>query len=133
MSKATQALETVQTAYAAFGRGDVPTIVSMLSEKFEWKFIGAKGLAYTGSFNTAEQVGNWFADVARLDDITHFEPREFISGEAGHVTVLGWERTRAQPGGKVFECEWAHVFTVTEGRISRFWGIYDTQASAAAR
>jgi hypothetical protein len=26
-----------------------------------------------------------------------------------------------------------HVFTVREGRIVRFWGMYDTEASAAAR
>jgi len=29
--------------------------------------------------------------------------------------------------------EWAHVFTVRGGKIVRFWGIYDTEASAAAR
>lgn len=49
------------------------------------------------------------------------------------VAVLGWERTRARSSGKVFETEWVHVFTTLDGRIARFWGIYDTEASAAAR
>jgi len=49
------------------------------------------------------------------------------------VTVLGWERTRALPSGKVFEADWVHIFTVRDGRVVRFWGMYDTEASAAAR
>jgi hypothetical protein len=49
------------------------------------------------------------------------------------VTVLGWERTAARPSGKGFESEWVHVFTVRAGRITRFWGMYDNEASAAAR
>ena len=49
------------------------------------------------------------------------------------MTVLGWERTAARPSGKVFESEWVHVFSVRDGRITRFWGMYDNEASAAAR
>jgi ketosteroid isomerase-like protein len=67
-----------------------------------------------------------------VEDIQVFEPREFLTaGE--NVTVLGWERTQAKFGGRLFETEWVHVFTVREGRIVRFWGMYDTEASAAAR
>jgi len=67
-----------------------------------------------------------------VEDILVFEPREFIPA-GDNVTVLGWERTRARPSGKVFETEWVHIFTVSDGRIVRFWGMYDTEASAAAR
>jgi ketosteroid isomerase-like protein len=67
-----------------------------------------------------------------VDEIQGFEPREFLSaGE--HVTVLGWEKTAARPSGKVFETEWVHVFTVRDGKVVRFWGMYDTEASALAR
>lgn len=132
MSSTAKPLEVVQTAYAAFGRGDLPAILNLVSENVDWKFIGARGLPYTGTFRTKNEVGKWFASIPEADDILAFEPREFInSGE--HVTVLGWERTRAVPGGKVFESEWAHVFTVRDGRVVRFWGMYDTEASAAAR
>jgi uncharacterized protein len=47
--------------------------------------------------------------------------------------VLGWERSQVRPGGKVFESEWVHLFTIRDGRVVRFWGMYDTQASAEAR
>ena len=30
-------VETVQTLYAAFGRGDIPTLLSHLSEEVDWR------------------------------------------------------------------------------------------------
>ena len=99
MSATPQALEIVQSVYAAFGRGEVPAILDLIAE---------------------------------VEEILIFEPREFIpAGDS--VTVLGWERTRTRPAGKVFETEWVHVFTARDGQITRYWGIYDTEVSAAAR
>ena len=132
MSATVQAVEVVQSAYAAFGRGDVSAILNLIADDVEWKFCGSKDLPYTGTFRTKDEIAKWFASISEVDDILVFEPREFIpAGET--VTVIGWERTRARPSGKVFETEWVHVFTTREGRIVRFWGIYDTEASAAAR
>jgi len=132
MSTNGNALQLVQTAYAAFGRGDVPAMLQMMSDDIEWKFIGARGLPYTGTFHGKEAVGSWFASIPVAEEILAFEPREFIS-DGERVAVIGWERTKSIPRGKTFEMEWTHVFTVREGRLVRFWGIYDTEASAAAR
>jgi ketosteroid isomerase-like protein len=125
-------LEVVQAAYAAFGSGNIPAVLELVAEDVDWTFRGASGLPYTGTFRGRSAVEKWFASVFQTDDIQAFEPREFLAG-GEHVTVLGWERTRALPGGKVFESEWVHVFTVRDGRVARFWGMYDTQAAAAAR
>ena len=132
MSPTVQAVEVVQSAYAAFGRGDVSAILSLIADEVEWKFCGAKGLPYTGTFRTKDEIAKWFASIPEVEDLLVFEPREFIPA-GDNVTVLGWERTRARPSGKLFETEWVHIFTVRDGRIVRFWGIYDTEASAAAR
>lgn len=132
MSTTDQALEAVHAAYAAFGRGDVPALLDLLADEVEWKFTGSRGLPYTGTFRTKGDIAKWFASIPEVDDVQAFEPRELISA-GDNVTVLGWERTRARPSGKVFETEWVHVFTVRAGRIVRFWGMYDTEASASAR
>lgn len=132
MGTTSSPLEVVKAAYAAFGSGNIPAILDLVAEDIEWTFRGAKGLAYSGDFRGRSAVEKWFASVAQADDIQAFEPREFLVG-SDHVTVLGWERTRALPGDKVFETDWVHVFTVRGGRVARFWGMYDTQAAAAAR
>jgi uncharacterized protein len=52
---------------------------------------------------------------------------EFIStGE--HVVVLGWEKTTALDTKKIYESEWAHVFTVRNEKIIRWRGFFDTAA-----
>jgi ketosteroid isomerase-like protein len=125
-------LDVVKAAYAAFGAGNVPGILELAAEDVDWTFIGAKGLPYTGKFRGRSAVEKWFAAVFATDEVQAFEPREFLAA-AEHVTVLGWEKTRALPDGKVFEADWVHVFTVRDGRVARFWGMYDTQAAATAR
>ena len=126
------ALAVVQQAYEAFGRGDVPALLALVGDDVDWKFCGTRGLPYTGEFRGKDQVGQWFASIPTVEDVQAFEPREFIEARE-YVTVLGWERTAAKPSGKVFETEWVHVFTVRNGHIVRFWGMYDTEASANAR
>ena len=126
------ALTIVQTAYAAFGRGDIPALLEMLTEDVRWQFVGDRKAPYTGTTKGRSQVGEWFGSVAQADDIQTFEPRQFLVG-ADHVSVIGWERSVAKPSGKAFESEWVHIWRVRDGRISSFLGMLDTEASAAAR
>lgn len=126
------ALSTIQNAYAAFGRGDIPGLLNLLAPDVSWQFIGDRRAPYTGRFRGPGQVGEWVTMVATVDGIQAFEPREFLVGP-DHVTVVGFERTQALPNGRVFESEWIHVWQVRDGRISRFTGILDTEAAAAAR
>jgi ketosteroid isomerase-like protein len=121
-------LTLVQDAYAAFGHGDVPALLNLLTPDVRWEFAGDRKAPYTGRV----QVGEWFLAVAQADGIQAFEPRQFLVGP-DHVTVLGWERSQALPGGKVFEAEWVHVWQVRDGQLARFWGMLDTEASARAR
>ena len=117
----------VQQAYEAFGRQDVPALLNLIADDIDWEFVGSPGLSYAGSRRTKQAVGEFFAAVAQADDIQVFEPREFI--EAGdHVTVLGWERCTARDTGKPFESEWVHVFTVKNGKITRWRGLLNTAA-----
>lgn len=132
MSTPPSPVEVIRNAYGAFGRGDLPAFLGLMSDDVEWKFHGSRGLAYTGTFRGKDGVTKWVSSVPGIDDIQAFEPREFLAG-GDTVTVIGWERTKAVPSGRVFEADWVHVWVVRGGRIVRFWGMYDTEASARAR
>lgn len=125
-------VEVVQSVYAAFGRGDLDAVMAQVAEGAEWTFIGSRGLPYTGSRQGKAQIARWFLTIPQVDELLSFDPREFLAG-AEHVTVLGRELTRARPSGRTFEADWVHVFTIRDGLITRFWGMYDTEAAAAAR
>jgi hypothetical protein len=117
----------VQEIYAAFGRGDVPAILGMVAEDVDWEFVGSPGLGYAGNRRNHEGVAAFFETVGRLDDIHAFEPREWIEAD-GHVTVVGWEKSTARDTGKDFETEWVHLFTVRDGKVTRWRGFFNTAA-----
>lgn len=117
----------VQQVYEAFGRGDVPAILNLVAEDVDWEFVGPASLAYAGRRRNHQEVADFFAAIPGADEIHAFEPREFI--EAGeHVTVLGWESSTALDTQKKFESEWVHVFTVQDGKITRWRGFFNTAA-----
>lgn len=119
------ATEVVRKAYEAFGRGDVPGVLALCAPAIDWEFVGPSKLGYAGKRSNHAGVADFFMKVGQLDDIHIFEPREFIeNGE--NVAVLGWEKTTARDTGKRFECEWAHVFTVKDGKVTRWRGFADT-------
>jgi ketosteroid isomerase-like protein len=128
----TTALETVQAAYAAFGRGDVPALLALLDEDVEWRFCGDSLAPYTGRRVGRDEVGRWFGQVAGSDDIKIFEPHEFMAAP-DHVAVVGFERSRALPGGGTFDTDWVHLWQVADGRVTRFFGMLDSEAAAKAR
>ncbi|HUN94242.1 MAG TPA: nuclear transport factor 2 family protein [Burkholderiaceae bacterium] len=132
MQEAQDSRAVVGAIYAAFGRGDVEAIIGMLAAGFTWQFIGGSEAPYTGRRTTPDEVRAFFEAVGKFDEILAFEPREIIA-EGEHVTVLGWERCRARPDGKVFEADWIHVFTIRGGKVARYWGMLDTEASMRAR
>jgi ketosteroid isomerase-like protein len=117
----------VQQVYEAFGRGDVPAILSMIAADVDWEFVGSAGLAYAGKRRNRAEVADFFAAISRTDQIHAFEPREFIEADT-HVTVLGWEKSTALDTGKDFETDWVHVFTVREGKVTRWRGFFNTAA-----
>jgi uncharacterized protein len=123
--------QVAQQAYAAFGRGDVEGILALLTDDVDWRFLASASVPYGGRYTGKQQVQGWFGMVATSDDIQKFEPREFLEGP-DHVTVLGWEQTKPRPNGNVFESEWVHVFTLKDGKISRWVGTLDTAAYVAA-
>ncbi len=122
------ATTVVQEVYEAFGRRDVPGILSRVAEDVDFEFVGSPGLAYAGNRRSHAQVADFFAAVGRTDDIKAFEPRELIESADGNVTVLGWEKATALDTGKDFESEWIHLFTVKGGKITRWRGFFNTAA-----
>ena len=126
------ALTLIQDAYGCFGRGDIPALLALTTPDVDWQFHGDRGAAYTAHVRGRAQVGEWFGAVAQMDDIQAFEPREFLAG-AGHVTVIGHERTIARATGRTFETPWVHVWRLRDGLIAGFTGFFDTEAAAVAR
>jgi ketosteroid isomerase-like protein len=112
----------VRSVYTAFQRGDIQSILNVLSAGIDWKYYGP--VPWAGERNGPEQVGAFFQIVGEALDIKTFEPSEYIT-ERSNVVVFGRTDAIARKSGKPFENRWAHVLTVENGKIIRFVG-HDT-------
>src|SRR5256885_16293053 len=116
----------VQDAYAAFGRGDTPTLLGYLSDDVRWPpVIGtAASVPFSGERTGKPAVAEFFKQVAESEDFEQFEPREFVAqGDA--VVAIGHYRARVKSTGKRFDGDFAMVFTVRNGKVAAFREFYD--------
>ncbi len=127
-----QSSDLIRSLYAAFGRGDVKTILDNLDPAIEWASNGDGALfPWGGRRSGVAGAASFFQALADTLDFEVFEPRDFF--DAGDtVTVLGRTRARVKKGGGVFDSEWAHVFTLRGGKLAAFREYYDTKSVADA-
>ncbi len=122
----------VQEAYAAFGRGDIPAVLGMLTEDVEWVTPGPpEVLPGAGQRRGRPEVAGFFSALHDAQEFEHFEPQEFIA-QADKVVALVQSRARIRASGRLLESEFAHVFTLRGGKIARFRAFADTAAAVAA-
>lgn len=120
----------VEEAYRAFTRGDIPAVLDLLDPQVSW--TEAAGSAYPGTHVGHEAV---VSDVfTRLgEDWESFtpEPSEYIAAGSTVVALgrfVGVHRTT----GRRMTARFAHVFRLTDGRITAFESINDTHQVRAA-
>jgi ketosteroid isomerase-like protein len=121
----------VQSVFEAFGRGDIPGVLSVLADDVLWTMPGPPEVPYYGERRGHEGVTDFFVRLGTHVEFESFEPREFIA-EGERVVVLGFERGRVRSTGKIFDNDWALVFTVRDGKVSHFRSYENTGAVADA-
>jgi len=122
--------EVVKNGYAAFGRGDIPSLLALLSEDIEWQSPGL-GLPLSGTYRGHSGVTSFFQKLSREFEILDFQPRQFVA-EGDQVIVVGWERAKVKATNRVIELDWIMGFTVRDGKVTKFREYTDTLAIASA-
>ncbi|HEX8119220.1 MAG TPA: nuclear transport factor 2 family protein [Pyrinomonadaceae bacterium] len=120
----------VQAIFEAFGRGDVPGVLSHVSEDVTWNAPGPGGVPYFGDRHGHAGATEFFVQLGTSVDFEHFEPGAFVA-EDDRVVVLGRERGRVKGTGKTFDNEWALVFTFDDGGKVKGFQCYENTAAIA--
>ncbi len=128
---AQQNVDVVQRKYAAVGRGDIPGVLDLLTDDVEWTLQGPSAIPFAGPRYGHAGVSEFFSLVGETLEFEQFEPRDFIA-QGDTVVALGYERNRIKPTGRTFAQEWAHVYTLREGKIARARFFENTAAYVAA-
>lgn len=122
----------IQSLYAAFGRGDVDTIVAAGTPDVT---IGLDGRStdapILGHHKGHAGMRDFFRILAETHDITSFTPQEFYA-DADKVFVIGRYGWIMKPSGRAGESDWLHVWTIRNGKIAVLRSLNDTALLAEA-
>jgi ketosteroid isomerase-like protein len=124
-------IRLVEQAYENFKRGDIHSVLNLCSDDVEWEVPNIENVPFSGKRRGREQVGEFFANLADAQEVQHFEPKEFIA-QGDKVVALGHYHWRVNLTGREFECDWAHVFTIRDGKVVKFHEYADTAAATSA-
>lgn len=116
--------ETVRAIYDAFGRGDVPFILSQLDENVDWEkwddnHAQNAGVPYMRHIKGRDGVANFFGEVAKLG-ITEFDVVAVMEG--GNKVAVQFTLSAEH-----FDEDEMHLWTFNdEGKITGFRHYLDT-------
>jgi uncharacterized protein len=125
--------DRVRGIYAAFGRGDVPSILAELAEDVDWEYgIAANPVPWLQPRQGRAAVGGFFEALGALEFHT-FAPHTILSGPGVVVALVDIEATVRATGARIREVNEAHIFHFDErGRVVRFRHGVDTARHIAA-
>lgn len=121
----------VRGLYAAFRRGDVPALLSSISDQVEWSEPANPFNPAAGTRRGHAGVIEWLRIGHEAEEILVLEPSEFIVDE-DTVAVVGHSTCRVRATGRSYDTDFVHLIRVTAGRIDRFQEFFDTYAAAEA-
>ena len=121
----------VQKVYDNFKSGEIKALLNLLSDNIEWQLPEIESVPFAGKHHGHEEMGQFFASLVDTQEVQHFDPREFIA-HGDKVIVLGHYAWRVKMTGREFGGDFAHVFTVDNGKVVRVHEYMDTAAAAAA-
>jgi ketosteroid isomerase-like protein len=121
--------ELVRSLYDSFQRGDVESILNNLTDDFIYDVPGPAPFA--GRREGRDGMRRFFEEMGRAVQYDQFDVNEILA-DGDKVIVLGQERATVRATGTRFETEFAHVYTVRDGKLSHGRAYADTAAFGAA-
>ena len=123
--------EIIQKGYECFGTGDIPGLLALFAEDIEWTVPEIENAAFAGNRTGTDAVARFFTELTEAEDITRFEPLEFIA-EGDKVVVLGESESTVRATGRTYQTDWVHVFHVHDGKVKEFQEFFDNAAATRA-
>ena len=124
-------LDVVMGIYEAFGRGDLPGVLSRMDPQAELQFEGPSAVAWTGNYHGHEGWTKFFQTLGgHVDEITLTMEPFAVQGD--RVVVAGRYQGRVKATGQRIDSPLVHLWTLRNGMVARCLELTDTAAEAVA-
>jgi hypothetical protein len=121
----------VMEGYQKYQNGDIPALLQMYHDDAVWIEPDSEHIPFAGTHTGKGEIARFFQDLDRAAQPLRFEPKDFIA-EGDKVIVTGEASWLVRDTGRTYDSPWVHVFTLRDGKVSRFQDFHDTAASERA-
>ena len=118
-------LDIVKQGYADFMQGNIPDMLSTMSDDIEWVLPASAKVSFSGTFTGKDGVMKFFENVGNANDISEFAIDTYIA-DGDYVVALGHLTATAKTTGKTSSNKWAHVWQLKDGKVIRHYEYADT-------
>lgn len=114
-------LPTVQAIYAAFGSGDIPSILARLAADVEWDYgLADSGVPWLQTRRGPAEVAEFFTALAALE-FRKFEPQAMFESGSLVIALIDIDLLVKATGHAIVEEQEVHIWTFdADGRVARF-------------
>jgi Ketosteroid isomerase-related protein len=124
-------LDTVQAVYAAFGRGDVPAILQVVTDDVDWASEPESTIApWHGIRRGKAELPSFFEALGAALEVTEFSPLAFATSDTDVMAVIRFGAT-ARATGKSGAMDLHHWWRFRGDKICLYRGTEDTALTAA--
>jgi ketosteroid isomerase-like protein len=112
-------------------RGNVPALLELLDPQVEWQVPAMEHVPFAGTWRGRDGIGQFLQQLGESQEVLEFRPEQFVAqGDA--VIAPGRVVMRVKATGRESRSQWAHVWTIAEGRVTQFQEYVDTAAVTRA-
>lgn len=123
--------KVIEGAYEKFNAGDIEGLVDLMAEDVEWVLPEISGISFSGARKGRTSVRAVFDGILGQQEPINFDVDGMIA-QGDRVVAFGQYTWQVKATGRRYAAHWAHIWTVTEGKITRFQEYTDSAAAAAA-
>lgn len=121
----------IRKMYAAFSAGDVQTLLDNIADTAEWINHGPESIPYAGRRSGKKQIREFFEAIGDTTMGAKVTPGDFVAS-GDNVAVTGRYTARVRNTGSDIDTPVAHLFTLRNGKVTRWEGYSDTAHVADA-
>ena len=125
-------VKTIQSVYEAFGRGDLPAILDVVTDDVDWASdASSTEVPWWGVRHGKDEVTDFFVKLADATEVTEFTPLELMGDGDTVLTVVRFG-VKAKETGREATMLLHHYWKFRDGKIAYYRGTEDTAQTVNA-
>jgi uncharacterized protein len=119
--------------FEAFGRGDIPFILSQLANDVRFTAHLDPTVPWSGEYSGKEGVMRYFQALGGAVDVTEAQRVTSLVAQGDTVVVMGNVKFNVRATGRAGASSWVYVWKLTDGQVTSFEQFADTGLADAFR